>query len=80
MRKYSGVLALLAVTITSSTLAFAQDRVRIEASRGVARYDDVRWSALSCYSPPCAANQPLDTKGNGTPYLMQVDRDALHPK
>ena len=73
MRKYSGVLALLAVTITS-TLAFAQDRIRIEASRGGSRYDDVKWSALSCYSPPCAANQPLDTNGNGKPYLLQVDQ------
>jgi hypothetical protein len=73
MRKYSDALALLAVTITS-TLALAQDRVRIEASRGVIRYDDVKWSALSCYSPPCAANQPLDTNGNGKPYLLQIDQ------
>jgi hypothetical protein len=73
MSKYSGVLTLLAVTITS-TLALAQDRVRIEASRNAPRYDDVKWSALSCYSPPCGANQPLDTAGNGKPYLLQIDQ------
>jgi hypothetical protein len=57
------------------TVTLAQDRkVRIEASEGAGRYDDVTWSALSCFSPPCAANQPLDTNGNRKAYLLQIDQ------
>jgi len=68
------VVALLAIA-TIPTVTFAQeDRVRIEASQGSGRYDNVMWSALSCHSPPCAANQSLDTTGNGKPYLLQIDQ------
>jgi hypothetical protein len=67
------LLAILAVAFVP-TLTFAQDQVRFEASRGAGRYDNVTWSALSCFSPPCAANQPLDTTGNGKPCLLQIDQ------
>ena len=72
--KMEKLLAILAIAIMP-TLTFAQDqRVRIEASEGAGRYDNVTWSALSCFSPPCAANQPLHTTGNGKPYLLQIDQ------
>ena len=66
---------LLAMAIAfMPTVTFAQDQVRLDASGGAGRYDNVTWSALSCYSPPCAANQPLDSTGNGKPYLLQIDQ------
>jgi hypothetical protein len=80
MKKYFATLALLSFAIANSpmiapTLTLAQDRrVRIEASEGAGRYDDITWSALSCYSPLCAANQLLETKGNRKPYLLQIDQ------
>jgi hypothetical protein len=63
------VLAILIMP----TLTLAQT-VRIEATGGADRFDDVKWSILSCYSPPCAANQQLDTTGNGKPYLLKIDQ------
>jgi hypothetical protein len=61
MRTCLGILLFLAIALTP-TLALPQDnqsRVRIEATGASGRYDDVTWSALSCYAPPCATNQSL---------------------
>jgi hypothetical protein len=80
MKKRIGLFSLLRIVIAwllmvTPSVSLAQDqRVRIDASEGAGRYDEVTWSALSCFSPPCAANQPLGTNGNRKPYLLQIDQ------